>query len=436
MPEPVFDLDAGLDAREFLLAERPAFVRGSLWLALLLLGGATAWSCVARFDLTVSAPGVVRPTGDTVQVQAPLGGVVADVASWVKEGASVESGSVLLRLDASALELERTSLCARLAGRRAVKAETRRARQDELAQARLELEGERKRHENAVAEAKARLATVAARRDAAALRVRQAEAKVKKTVQLVDAGFARPLELEEDRSSLANLRAALALVDKEEDEARIAAQVDDAVVKIAEAKVALRKASLDELDVRPKDGERLPPLDAEIASLEQDLAATDLRIRRATVRAPLRGTITRLAPLRAGRLVGEASFLVELLPEGSRLVLEATIKNGDRGRALVGRRARVRFAAFRPQEFGALDGEVESVSLDALGASGVERSNLGYKATIELPRNTLMRSRRGEEGRIQLGMVAEADIVVERRPAIAFVVTELQGIFDQEAPER
>src|SRR5438105_1122024 len=54
----------GSDAREFLLAERPTFVRGTLWLSLALLFAIIAWACIGQIDIVISAPGVVRPRGD------------------------------------------------------------------------------------------------------------------------------------------------------------------------------------------------------------------------------------------------------------------------------------------------------------------------------------------------------------------------------------
>lgn len=432
----LFDLEDLRDARELLLGERPLFVRATLWLSLGFLSAALVWACLTRVDIVVTAPGVVRPSGDVVQVQSPRTGVVAEVLAGIKEGAAVASGQVLLRLDARPLELERRNAVARIEARRAAKRELRKARESELAGAELELESEKTRHAVAVVQARARLATSATRKDTASARAGDQEKKVRHLGRLVDAGFARTLELDEERRVLASLRGAADLAGKELDEARVAAEPDRTALKLAEGRVALRRRAIAELDAPPpgtperaRDG--VPQLDAEISALERELEAIELRIQRSELRAIVAGTVTNLVFTHEGRVVPEGAVVAEISPSASALVLEALVRNGDRGRPLVGKTARVRFRAFRHQDYGTVEGQVASVSPDTRAtADGAGRpSEPSYRAVIELPASSTLRDRRGERGRIELGMTAEADIVIERRRLVLCIATELRGVF-------
>ena len=73
------------------------------------------WSLFARIDETVSATGKLEPLGTTIDVKAPLGGVIKNIL--VTDGQSVKQDQILLELDT-------TAALARLEALRAVKKRT------------------------------------------------------------------------------------------------------------------------------------------------------------------------------------------------------------------------------------------------------------------------------------------------------------------------
>ncbi|WP_103256389.1 HlyD family type I secretion periplasmic adaptor subunit [Tabrizicola aquatica] len=83
-------------------ASRPLFW-GFLTVAL-LVGGLGAWSVMTTLAGAIIAPGQIEVSQNRQVVQHPDGGVVQEIL--VVEGANVEAGDVLLRLDGSAIKSE------------------------------------------------------------------------------------------------------------------------------------------------------------------------------------------------------------------------------------------------------------------------------------------------------------------------------------------
>src|SRR5205823_10199066 len=108
--------------------------------------------------------------------------------------------------------------------------------------------------------------------------------------------------------------------------------------------------------------------EAHLVSLQKELDAVDLRIRSIEVRATVSGLVTRLAVTHAGRVVPEGSTIAEISPSGHDLVLEAYVRNDDRGSIHEKQGAKLRFAAFPYQDYGAVEGEVLEVAPDATRA--------------------------------------------------------------------
>jgi HlyD family type I secretion membrane fusion protein len=456
--EAYVDIGASSDGREFLLAERPRLVRATLYLSLLLLAAGIAWASLGTVDVVVSAPGIVRPQGDTVQIQAPVGGVVTEVL--VREGSSVAADEVILRFDPKPLRLERDRVVAAIDAKRREKANAEDARQrlaasfakeketreTETEQARIQVELEKTRRDNAVRQAKARLEIAEAHVRATRIGIAEQEKNVAAVQARVKAEVLTQVDLEREQHQLERLRAELDPNLKEVESAQVACEADETQVKLSEGNLAQRKKLADEMPAAfaIKDGAaeaRISQIEGEKLALEAELKGVDLKIQNVELRAPFGGLVTRLAVTHAGRVVPEGSTIAELSPRGHELVLEAYVKDSDIGTLKQGIAAqkeklpvKLRFAAFKYEEYGALEGEVielapDSVRQPADSAGGISPDAPVYKVTISMKKLDLVNNR-GKSGRIELGMAAQADIVVDERPLIYLVLNELQQFFD------
>lgn len=453
------DIGETSDGREFLLAERPRLVRATLYLSLLLMGVGIAWASVGTIDVVVSAQGIVRPQGDTVQIQSPVGGVVTEVL--VREGSSVAASDVILRYDPKPLRLERDRIVAAIDAKRREKANAedarvrlaasyakeRETRETETEQARIQVELEKTRRNSAVRQAKARLEIAEARVRATRIGIAEQEKNVAAVTARVKGGVLTQVDQEREEHQLERLRADLEPNLKEVEAAQVLCEPDETQVKLAEGNLAQRRKLENEMPTAfaIKDGAaeaRISQLEGEKLALEQaDLKSVDLKLENIELRAPFGGLVTRLAVTHAGRVVPEGSTVAEISRRGAELVLEALVKNNDRGtleQAMQGRKeklpVKLRFSAFPYQEYGALEGEVVEVAPDAVRApadapGGNSPDGPVYKVTISLKKVDLVNNR-GKSGRIELGMVAQADIVVDEKPLIYLVINELKEFLD------
>src|SRR5688572_25900806 len=99
------------ELRQTLLARPPALARGSALLAAALVGAAVLWAGSTEATLVVRGPGRVRPAdapyaplsaAADAKVASPLAGRVAEVL--VGEGAAVDRGDLLVRIDTERLD--------------------------------------------------------------------------------------------------------------------------------------------------------------------------------------------------------------------------------------------------------------------------------------------------------------------------------------------
>ena len=84
------------------------------------------------------------------------------------------------------------------------------------------------------------------------------------------------------------------------------------------------------------------------------------------LRAPVAGTVEQLSVHTIGGVVQPAQTLMVVVPDQSKLEVEAMLPNRDAGFVRIGQPAELKVEAFTYTRYGLLHGEVRSVSRDAL----------------------------------------------------------------------
>lgn len=442
--------DLGAEAQEFLLAERPRFVRGTLYLSILLLATAGTWAALSRMDITVVAPGVVRPRGDVEPVQSPVTGMIEQI--FVHEGQQVEKGQLLLRFERAPLQLELDKVDQRIRQRQAEERDAdelvdflrksydaqRVTRETDIEQAKQDVENQTLLAERELEQKKARRASAEARLKASKERVTEAEQQVAKLERGVREGVVKGSDLDDARRQVDSAKRDRDVVDKELIEADVACKLDETPIKAARYRLALKEKALKELlaerEIKDKEARtRVTQAKAEIDALAEERKGADLRLRMSEVHATKSGLVTSLPFPTEKRHVGEGATVATISPTGCDLILKAWVKNSDRANVRVGQGAKIRFAAFPYQEYGAIEGKVTEISADVVKPDQSAASQeSGYELTISIA-TTEITSNRGEKKSIQLGYVARADIVVDERPVIFVLLSELKKLFDTRA---
>ena len=198
------------------------------------------------------------------------------------------------------------------------------------------------------------------------------------------------------------------------------ARLDEA--KSAQARHALERRRVNEnlrRDLADFD-QRLSQIDNQVSRVE----ATAGHI----VRAPMSGKLTALLA-RQGERADPSKPLATILPEDGQLIAELYLPSRAIAFVEIGQKVKLQYDAFPYQKFGVAKGEVVSVAETALLPQeiGVMAQNPEplYRVHTKLDRPTV--NAYGKDVPLQSGMELTANIVLENRTLIEWVLEPLQS---------
>jgi len=406
------DLAKSFDACEIVMGRRPALLRGSVWLLVILIAASGIFAALTQVDDVVDARGIVDVAGEGFKVDAPFDGTVLEVN--LEPGSAVEKGDLLVRLDSTALTLRKSEIDEVLVPARRREREIVGAL---VKQAKERLEAQARTLDDAVELARVSLAL---RRDQVERKRREHEFRVRSDEERerlflmkqegydkMDENAAAEFEREIARAErqLARFDVEEARADRESFEKAAGDEIRQAEIEASRTEAArdLARAesgiSLGELDLRSAE------LDREIESLQRESERLTEEIARHVIRARESGVLTEVHVNRAGEVVRAGELIAKIDPRGDYLI-RALVRNQDAGKLWVGLPAKIKFDPFPYQEYGVFDGDVVAISPDAVdpenrffeirvscrweefrrktGAAEGERTPLGYAAGIEV----------------------------------------------------
>ena len=160
----------------------------------------------------------------------------------------------------------------------------------------------------------------------------------------------------------------------------------------------------------------LSSIESERAELSARIPALENRVERTTVRSPVNGVINRLNYVTADAYVSTGDVLLEIVPTGSDLIVETRINPKDIGEIVIGQEVKISLTAYDPSRFGRIDGQIESISADAL--SDPQTGEQYYNADVSIG-GTLYEDD-GAEVTILPGMVASIDVLSGKRTILEY----------------
>jgi membrane fusion protein len=167
-----------------------------------------------------------------------------------------------------------------------------------------------------------------------------------------------------------------------------------------------------------------------LAGINQSLAQSEAQ-RAVVLRAPRDGVVVNLA-IQNGQTVTAGQRLLSILPEGSFLQAELWLPSRAVGFLETGNRVILRYPAFPYQKFGLKGGRVLEISRSATAASeltgllGRTIAEPLYRVLVELDQQTVSAYGRAEP--LKPGMTLDADILLDRRRLIEWVLEPLYGV--------
>jgi hemolysin D len=167
------------------------------------------------------------------------------------------------------------------------------------------------------------------------------------------------------------------------------------------------------------------------ASLVQELAKARYQETLTSLKAPVDGSVQQLAIHTVGGVVTPAQPLMVIVPADQLVEVEAMLENKDVGFVRAGQPVTVKVETFTFTKYGTVDGEVLSVSNDAIED---EKRGLIYSSRIRLNTDHLMVN--GQRVALSPGMSVTAEVKTDQRRVIEYFLSPLQQHVDESLRER
>jgi membrane fusion protein, adhesin transport system len=202
------------------------------------------------------------------------------------------------------------------------------------------------------------------------------------------------------------------------------------------ASAAIRQAQADLESARSEFRQQALNERSEIATRiavnQETIRGAEARQERNELRSPADGIVNDLQITTVGGFVNAGEKIMQVIPIGDKLLVEARILPSDIAFIKVGDRANVKVTAYDFSVFGGIDGRVQQISADSV-FDEVERQAY-YTVLIETDRSYI--SRRGQRLPIVPGMICDVEILTGSRSILSYLLKPVNKAFDRALTER
>jgi membrane fusion protein, adhesin transport system len=384
---PRHDQNFMAELRAAQLVEATPRANAVLYLMLAALVAGLLWATFTQVDVVSRSPSRVIPEGREQLIASLEGGILAQL--HVREGARVRKGQPLAQIDPTRFESQQAETEAR-----------RLALKGTLARLRAEANGRDLRFP---AEVLAMPRIVEAETESFEARrqlVNEAVATARRSIGLLG----RELDVAEAMSSKGLM--------SEVEVMRLRRQINDLQMQQQDRVNRFRQEATTEL-VR---------VQTELAQIEEQLAGRADVLRRTVLTSPVDGMVKVIRTTTLGGVVAPGAPVMEIVPLGTGVLVEARIQPSEIGFVRVGQEALIKLSAYDFTIYGGLQGTVEYISPDALGDPDRAGTPNGtyYRALIRSHETQL--TARDKELPVMPGMDGTAEIRTHARSVLSFLL--------------
>jgi adhesin transport system membrane fusion protein len=374
------------DVRAAMVVEATPRTTWALYLMAIILISAIAWASIARVDEITRADARVIPDGKEQVIASLEGGILREL--HVREGQTVFEGQELAQLDPTRFESQQNEGQAK-----------RTALLATITRLTAEANGKPLSFPKEVADMPS---IVEGETDAYNARKRALDEALQTN--------ARNVVLLMKELGVSEAMSAKGLM-SEVEVMRLRRQVNDLQLQSRERINKFRQdASTDLVRVQ-----------TELSLLDEQLAGRADVLRRTVLTSPVRGLVKNIRTNTIGGVVAPGAPMMEIVPIGPRVLVEARIKPRDIGFVRVGQKAEVKLAAYDYTTYGGLQGKIEYISPDALGDTDRAAADATYyRVTLRSDRSTL--KEKGKPLPILPGMTGQVEVRTGERSVLSFIL--------------
>ncbi|MDH3393320.1 MAG: HlyD family type I secretion periplasmic adaptor subunit [Desulfobulbaceae bacterium] len=418
-------LDLATDIRAAIMARSPSGARAIMWSVAALLFIFLFWAAFSDIEEFTRGEGKVIPTSQIQVIQNLEGGILSELL--VNVGDMVDKDQLLLRIDktrfTSSYQESRVSYLALKAKAARLDAETKGTRfiippeiageNSSIGLREQELFDSRQREhattivilEEQVKQRVHELEEMQAKQNELNQSYKLLSRELRLTRPLVRQGAVSEVEMIHLERQASQMKGEIASIRK---------AIPRVQSKVNEAKMSLQEQRL---NFANKAKLQLNDVLAKLEGISASSLALEDRLKRTSVRSPVRGIIKQIMVTTVGGVIQPGMNLIEIVPLEDSLLVETKIKPADIAFLRPKQKAMVKFTAYDFTIYGGLEAELENISADSITD---ERGNSFYLVRLRTTKNYI--GSEADPFPIIPGMVATVDIQTGKKTVLAYLL--------------
>lgn len=398
------------------------------------------WAMIGKLDIVSRATGKVVPSSRIKHIQHLEGGIVREIK--VREGETVTKGQTLAILEQTATGADVDELQSRIIALRLdiLRLEAENSGQDVMiipAELDEKYPNMARQHQN----------LFQARQNQYQSEIAAQEAQIKQKEQDIKVIRAR---LESEQVSLDLLEKQLAISEDllaenlttEYKHLELKREATDLHSRIKQDRAAIERAGSATQQAQRKLEEMqhgfLSMVRTELKDAREQLEEVSMRIRkyndslqRKVIRSPVDGIIKSLYIVTEGGVVTPGMTIMDIVPAGDKLIIEAHLPISDIGFVDKGQRAVIQLASRDSRRFGKMEGTVTHVSPDAFTT---EDGHMYYTVRIDTESDHFERN--GHVYRLYPGIMVQVFIHIGKRSVLEYLLDPFVATLGNSLQER
>jgi len=358
----------------------------ALYLLLAVVGVAIAWSALAHVDEVTRSDGRIIPDGAEQVIASLDSGILS--AIMVHEGEEVEVGQPLAQLDPTRAEASQAEGQAK---RLSLVAQVARLTAESLGKP-LEFPRELQKQPG----------LIASETEVYETRKRVVDEAVSSTNRSIDL-INRELKLSQSMAAKGLM--------SDVEVMRLTRQVNEMQ--------AMRNERIGRF--RQDASAELARAQTELSQQSEQMVVREDTMQRTVLKSPVRGLVKSIKINTVGGVVSSGAAIMEIVPLGPRVLVEARIKPKDIGFLQLGQSAIIKLNGYDYNVLGGLKGTIEYISPDALGDADKNSQNAYYRVVIGTERNDDLEYK-GQALPVLPGMTATVEIRTGERSVLSYIL--------------
>lgn len=173
----------------------------------------------------------------------------------------------------------------------------------------------------------------------------------------------------------------------------------------------------------------------ELSTKDQELMDRSITLERTVITSPMNAIVKNIILTTQGARVRPGDVILELVPSGDQLIVEAKLSPSDISFIKQGQKAAVKLDAYDYSIYGIFHGTVKYISPDTLMEKTGEGEKHYFRVLIALNQTELI-SKSGKKIEIAPGMTAQVDIITGNRSVLTYLTKPITKTFSESFHER